>query len=56
MPVRRRRRVAAGAGMRWLRREGAWVCDVRDSVAEGAADGGGAGRELERGAAVGAIY
>lgn len=41
---------------RWrLRREGAWVSDESDSVAEGAADGSGARWKLERRAAVGAV-
>lgn len=43
-------------GRRGLVREGAWVADQSNSVAEGAADGSGARRDLQSGAAVGAVY
>lgn len=48
-----RRRVG---GSRGLRREGAWVADEGDGVAEGAADGSRAKWQLQRGAAVGAVH
>ncbi|KAL9277349.1 hypothetical protein ACSQ67_025102 [Phaseolus vulgaris] len=45
----------AGGGSRGLRRDGAWVADESDSVADGAADGSGARWQLQRDAAVGAV-
>lgn len=42
-------------GSRGLRRDGAWVADESDSVADGAADGSGARWQLQRDAAVGAV-
>lgn len=43
-----------GRGGLW--REGAWVSDEGDSVAEGAADGSGARWHLQRRSAVGAVH
>jgi len=42
-------------GSRGLRRDGAWVGDESDCVADGAADGSGARWQLQRDAAVGTV-
>ena len=49
------RRRVGGRGERW-RRDGAWIGDVCDSVADGAAYGSGSLRELERCTAAGAVH